>query len=642
MDDIAQLQKLTSSISATMVMASEESLDADILNALERIFEFLDVDRGGLLEVCDDSRTVRVSHIWYGERTAQVSQDVNFAEIFPWAYEHVVQNGRVLKMTRVDELPPEAETDRASFVALGDKSTLSIPIAIGARVHRVFTIDAMRVERDWPEEGVIHVRLLGEIFVSALQRREMQAALRRSKGRLDLAANSAGAGLWELDPVTGDLWATAKAKEHFGFPPDLKLTLPRLMEEIHPADRELILERIEEACRSCGDLAVEYRVRHGDGTWRWMVSRGRIQREVNGLPGRILGVTLDVTKRKQLELKLQEKVGEVERLRQQLELENQYLRNEAGAQVEQGEILGNSKAMRAVGTLIRQVARTGSTVLLQGETGTGKTLVAQTIHNMSDRGRRVMVKVNCAALPGPLVESELFGREKGAYTGALSRQPGRFEIADGSTLFLDEVAEMSLETQAKLLRVLQDGEFERLGSSKTLQVDVRIVAATNRDLAKEVQEGRFRSDLFYRLNIFPVYVPPLRERKEDIPQLVWEFIKEFGERMGKQVRRVSQKDMEMLVAYHWPGNIRELRNVIEYAFIVTPGDTLVLQLPHSNACGHDLSERLEDVERRHIHSVLESAGGRIKGSGGAAERIGLNPSTLYSRLRKLGIQFGRS
>ncbi|SFL79877.1 PAS domain S-box-containing protein [Desulfomicrobium norvegicum] len=637
MDDIVELQKLTSSISASMVMASEESLDAEILNALERIFAFLEVDRGGLLEVSGDSQTVRVSHVWYGKRAVLVSQEVNFAELFPWAYDHIVHQRRILKMTRTDELPPEAQTDRTSFMALGDKSTLSIPIVIGTRVHHIFTIDSMRVERDWPEEVVTQIRLLGEMFVSALQRREMEVALRRTMGRLDLAANSAGAGLWELDPVTGDLWATAKAKEHFGLPPEMDLTLQRLLEEIHPEDRELILERIEEARRSCEDLRVEYRVRSDDGTWRWLISRGRSQGGGIGQPGKILGVTLDVTQRRQLEQKLQEKVGEIERLRKQLELENQYLRNEAGAKGELGEILGKSKAMRTVGTMIRQVARTGSTVLLQGETGTGKTLVAHAIHNMSDRGRRVMVKVNCAALPGPLVESELFGREKGAFTGALSQQPGRFEIADGSTLFLDEVAEMSLETQAKLLRVLQDGEFERLGSSKTIKVDVRIIAASNKVLAKEVEAGRFRSDLYYRLNIFPILVPPLRERPDDIPQLVWEFVQEFGERMGKQIRRIAQKDMQLLMTYSWPGNIRELRNVIEHSLIISPGEVLVLQRLISSSENFDAAESLEELERRHIQAVLKATHGRIKGAGGAAERLAINPSTLYSRMRKLGI-----
>jgi transcriptional regulator with GAF, ATPase, and Fis domain len=283
------------------------------------------------------------------------------------------------------------------------------------------------------------------------------------------------------------------------------------------------------------------------------------------------------------------------------------------------------------------VAATGSTVLIQGETGTGKELLAQTIHSHSERGKRPMVKVNCAALPAALVESELFGREKGAFTGALNRQVGRFELADGSTLFLDEIAEMPIETQAKLLRVLQEGEFERLGSPRTIKVDVRVIAATNRDLAEEVKQGRFRRDLYYRLHVFPIQVPPLRERPDDIPRLVWEFANEFGERMGKKVRRIHASDMQALVAYSWPGNIRELRNVIEHAMIVSHGETLELHHVAPGSRQDAAPTTLEEVERRHIQATLKATHGRVKGAGGAAELLGLNPSTLYSRMRKLGI-----
>jgi transcriptional regulator with GAF, ATPase, and Fis domain len=253
-----------------------------------------------------------------------------------------------------------------------------------------------------------------------------------------------------------------------------------------------------------------------------------------------------------------------------------------------------------------------------------------------------MIKVNCAALPAALVESELFGREKGAFTGALSRQAGRFDVANGSTLFLDEIAEMPLETQAKLLRVLQEGEFERLGSPRTIKVDVRIISATNRDLAIEVEQGRFRRDLYYRLNIFPIQMPPLRERLDDIPQLVWQFVNEFGERMGKKIRRISNREMEMLKSHPWPGNIRELRNVIEHAMIVSKGESLELHLPCAEKPRLMQAVTLEDMERRHIRMILDATNGRIKGPDGAAERLGLKPSTLYSRMLKLGLHKGHS
>jgi transcriptional regulator with GAF, ATPase, and Fis domain len=248
-----------------------------------------------------------------------------------------------------------------------------------------------------------------------------------------------------------------------------------------------------------------------------------------------------------------------------------------------------------------------------------------------------MVKVNCATLPPPLVENELFGREKGAYTGAMARQIGRFEVADGSTIFLDEISELSPEVQSKLLRVLQDGEFERLGNPKTIKVDVRVIAATNRDLAAEVSTGRFREDLFYRLNVFPITAPPLRERSEDIPLLVWAFIKEFSVKMGKQIQLVPKKTMEALQHYHWPGNIRQLRNVIEHAMIISAGETLQVQLPEPSAARMSEATTLEEVETEHITQILEKTNWRIRGRNGAAELLGLNPGTLYSKMRKLGI-----
>ena len=248
-----------------------------------------------------------------------------------------------------------------------------------------------------------------------------------------------------------------------------------------------------------------------------------------------------------------------------------------------------------------------------------------------------MVTVNCAALPAALVESELFGREKGAFTGALSRQMGRFELADGSTLLLDEIAEMPLETQAKLLRVLQEGQIERLGSTKSIKVDVRILAASNRNLAEEVENGRFRRDLFYRLNVFPINVPPLRQRVEDIPQLTWKFVYEFGQRMGRKISRIASSDLDALMAYSWPGNIRELRNAIEHALIVSKGEALDLSQFVPSLQRKSSLVTLKDLEYQHILETLKTTHGRIKGKGGAAELLGLNSSTLYSRMRKLNI-----
>ena len=337
---------------------------------------------------------------------------------------------------------------------------------------------------------------------------------------------------------------------------------------------------------------------------------------------------------------LRRSCAEITLLKERLQAESDYLKAEIRVIHPHGEITGQSPVIKQVLHLVEQVAPTGSSVLVCGETGTGKELVAHAIHRLSPRGSRLMVKVNCAALPSGLLESELFGREKGAFTGALTRQIGRFEVADGSTLFLDEIGELSLEVQAKLLRVLEQGEFERLGSPRTIKVDVRLIAATHRDLAEDIQTGRFREDLYYRLNVFPIRVPPLRERAEDIPLLVWAFLEEFSSRMGKKITQVPRATMEALQRRPWPGNVRELRNVLEHAAILTTDKTL--RVPRLDGAAPGAAAlTLAEAEREHILRTLERAGGRIKGPQGAAAALGLKPSTLYSRMKKLGIESRR-
>ena len=342
--------------------------------------------------------------------------------------------------------------------------------------------------------------------------------------------------------------------------------------------------------------------------------------------------------RKQADLSLHQAFAEIHELRERIQAENAYLRREIDVVHGYEEIIGNSDAIKRALSQAEQVAPTNSTVLILGETGTGKELLARAIHRHSARKGRVTVKVNCAALPAALVESELFGREKGAYTGALSKQVGRFEVADGATIFLDEIGALPLELQAKLLHVLQDGKFERLGSTRTIKVDVRVIAATNCDLAAAVRQGRFREDLYYRLNVFPIVVPPLRERREDIPLLVWTFVKEFAASMGKSIETIPRKTMEDLQAYPWSGNVRELRNVIERAMILNTGPSLHVELPSAAAPLSESSLTLEEMERRHIISMLERAKWRVRGKNGAAEILGLKPTTLGSRMCKLGIR----
>jgi formate hydrogenlyase transcriptional activator len=341
---------------------------------------------------------------------------------------------------------------------------------------------------------------------------------------------------------------------------------------------------------------------------------------------------------------------EVRRLRDQLAAENVYLQEEIRSEHNFEEIVGNCPALVATLKQAEQVSQTDSTVLLLGETGTGKEIIARAIHNRSPRKDRALVKVNCGAISAGLVESELFGHVKGAFTGALANRDGRFKLADGGTLFLDEVSELPADTQVKLLRVLQEQEFEPIGSSVTVRVDVRIIAATNRDLEERVREGKFRADLFYRLNVFPITVPPLRQRGGDISLLAIFFMEKFARKLGKEMNRISEEAMRRLTSYAWPGNIRELQNVIERAVILSPGPTLTLdreQLlvplaaaapsePTSSASSTE-SASLSNVERRHIQSVLEQTGWVIEGARGAARILSLHPNTLRFRMQKLGI-----
>jgi formate hydrogenlyase transcriptional activator len=331
---------------------------------------------------------------------------------------------------------------------------------------------------------------------------------------------------------------------------------------------------------------------------------------------------------------------EIAELKEKIDKEKLYLEEEIRTEYNFEQIIGESVALRRILKQVETVAPTDSTVLIQGETGTGKELIARAIHNLSKRQERTFVKMNCAAIPTGLLESELFGHEKGAFTGAIAQKIGRFELAHQGTIFLDEIGDIPLELQSKLLRVLQEREFERLGSNRTNRVDIRLVAATNQDLTKMVADRQFRSDLYYRLNVFPITVPPLRERREDIPVLVRYFAQKYSRHINKRIETISAEVMAALTGYHWPGNIRELENIIERAVILTRGSTLqvpVSELNPNTVISHDGDVTLEAAEREHILRVLRETNWVIGGPSGAAVRLGMKRTTLQSRMRKLGI-----
>ncbi len=349
-----------------------------------------------------------------------------------------------------------------------------------------------------------------------------------------------------------------------------------------------------------------------------------------------VSIVRDITERKQKEKQILDALEEVKRLKDQLKEENIYLQEEIKLQYNFDRIITSSNKYRKILKQVEQVASSDATVLITGESGTGKELLARAIHNLSKRSDRPMVKINCATLPENLIESELFGHEKGAFTGAIAQKIGRFELANEATIFLDEIGELPFDLQAKLLRVLQEGEFERLGGSKVLKTNTRVVAATNRNLQEEVMNGRFREDLFYRLNVFPIESIPLRKRREDIPLLVQHFMKLHAQKSGKEITNISKNVMEALIQYNWPGNIRELENLIERAVIITTGNVLKSGswLPQKNATGNTQIYTLEEIEKRHIKETLKMTNGKISGKNGAAALLGINSNTLYSRLKK--------
>ena len=428
------------------------------------------------------------------------------------------------------------------------------------------------------------------------------------------------------------------------------LTLSQWLAQMPEEDAARFKEVCTRARETGGRMMTEYRVRTKTGGLAWFEHHAQPVEFVDRTPVKYLGASRNITKRKQAEEQLRLANEQLRQLKARLEDENVLLAQEIERVQGFDEIVGTSASLHQVLRQIAQVAQSDSSVLITGETGTGKELVAHAIHRSSPRSRAPMVTLNCAALPPTLIESELFGHERGAFTGAFVRRVGRFELAHRGTIFLDEIGDLPMDLQAKLLRVLESGECQRVGASETFRVDVRVVAATNRQLEQEIEKGTFRLDLFYRLSVFPIHLPPLRERREDIPVLVAYLVQKKAAKYGKVIDRVPRDVLDELTQYDWPGNVRELENVIERAVILSPGTVLTLgdavrgvsdrrSATQTNASpGDDRSNwTLEQAERDHIMRVCTACDWKIKGAGGAAERLGLNASTLYFRLKKLGI-----
>ncbi|MGC1453637.1 MAG: sigma 54-interacting transcriptional regulator [Nitrospirota bacterium] len=531
--------------------------------------------------------------------------------------------------------------------------------------------------------------LVHELGTHQIELEMQNEELRKSRDELESSRNQY-AELYDLAPVgyftidaQGLIEGVNLTGAHLlGIERGLLLKRPFSSFIAEAADRDIFTRHCSAVFQKQGNQACEIRLKRKNGAAFFAQLQSIAKEPIDGKAGSVRISIVDITDRRlaedalqklygKLDLKIVERTGELltvnEQLLQEIEerkgteeslrsanaenrqlkdrfqAENIYLHNVIDREFNFGEIIGRSNALEYVFFKVEQVAPQEATVLLLGETGTGKGVIARAIHLRSSRKDRPMITVNCSALPANLIESELFGREKGAFTGSHDRQIGRFELADNSTLFLDEIGEMPMELQTKLLRVIQDGEFERLGGPKTIKVNVRIIASTNRNLEEEIRRGRFREDLFYRLNVFPITIPPLRQRKEDIPLLVDYFVAKFNKKTGKKIETVSKETLNVLQEYDWPGNVRELESIIERSVITSQGSTLRIldRFVNSVQAGEQEaqdSKGLAELERDHILQALEKAGWRIEGKKGAAAMLGLNPSTLRGRMRKDGIR----
>jgi len=476
------------------------------------------------------------------------------------------------------------------------------------------------------------------------ERKRAEEALRRSESYLAEAQRLSGTGSFGWDVLSGEIYWSDETFRIFECEPATKPNLDLAIERTHPEDREFVRQTIGRAAAERSSFDYEHRLQMPDGSIKFV--RVVARPSTGDEPCRLLfvGAVTDITERKRAEADLQKAVDEIKKLKDQLYEENVALREEVDKTSMFEEIVGESAALQTVLARVAKVARTDSTVLITGETGTGKELIARAIHKRSERAARAFVSVNCAAVPSSLIGSELFGHEKGAFTGATQRRLGRFELADGGTIFLDEIGELPPDTQIALLHVLQEREFERLGGTKVIRANVRVIAATNRDLENSIDAGTFRSDLYYRLNVFPIEMPPLRERKEDISLLVEYFINRYATKAGKKIRGINRTTLDRLKSYAWPGNIRELQNVIERSIIVCETENFSVDESWlSRECDQDeqptrpLSRMSASEEKKMIEAALADAEGRVSGPSGAAAKLGLPPSTLDSKIRTLKI-----
>ncbi len=545
----------------------------------------------------------------------------------------------------IPDVVQDANFPRAPLAAReGLHAAFAFPILLGGEVVGVMDFFSQEIRQ--PDQDLLDMMAtIGSQIGQFIERKRAEAELRRSEAYLAEAQRLSTTGSFGWKPSSGEILWSAETYRIFGVDRAVKPTVELVLQATHPEDRHRVQLLIERATREAKDWDLGHRLLMPDGAVKHLhVVAHAVHDEASGR-AEYVGALMDVTAATESRQALEKTHGEIQALKEQLQRENVVLREEFDKTAMFEEIVGTSAPLRAVLAYVARVAPTDSTVLITGETGTGKELIARAIHKRSKRAARIFVSVNCAAIPAALIASELFGHEKGAFTGALQRRAGRFELAEGGTIFLDEVGELPPETQLALLRVLQEREFERVGGGRPIRADVRVVAATNRNLKDAVAAGAFRTDLFYRLNVVPIAMPPLRERREDIPLLVEYFVDRYARQTGKGIKRVSQKSLAVLQAYPWPGNIRELQNVVERSVILAETDTLTVderwllaQAATTAPGGQPFAAQRSAQEKAMIEAALTETQGRVSGPSGAAARLRMPPSTLESKIRSLGIE----
>ena len=685
-DQRLRFERLINRLSATFINLPDNEVNDAIQDALAQTAGFMHADFATLLQ--RDSATGKLfhTHQWNapGMKLDIDFTNVDIEDITPWLAEKL-SLGKPVVIDSSNDFPAEAVEEIEFRNHFGIKSVLWAPFYVKNEIAGYLVLNTLEQEVVWPRALLGELKLIGEIFVNALMRKRSSEALNdrlcfenmlsslsasfvnlpdhevdtkicKALQQIGEYADVDEAFLFQFKASTTETgvshsWYRSGQVREFNFEADQILELFPWAAGKFKHNEPVVFSALDELPT---DASVERAYLENVGLKASIVIPLMYDNELRGLLfvqsfkerqwqahfiqqiQLAAQVMFSALRRKATDQKLQSALTHISELKERLQAENVMLQQEIESQSNHDEIVGSSPEMKRVVNQAEQVAPSDSTVLILGETGTGKELVANLVHKLSQRAHKKMIRVNCAALPATLIEAELFGREKGAYTGAASKQIGRFELANGSTIFLDEIGELPLELQAKLLRVLQDGEFERLGSTQTVKVDVRVIAATNRDLSRLVKDGDFREDLYYRLNVFPITVPPLREHRMDIPALVWSIVREYGEIMGKSIDMISKNTMKHLQAYAWPGNVRELRNVIERAMILSHGGTLTMQIDTSDS-QQQTGQTLAEIETDHIRSILAQTNWRIRGEGGAAHILDMNPCTLESRMKKLGI-----